>query len=257
MKGIPGVTLRGIEALPVEVEVEITGGLFAISIVGMPDVAVRESKERVRTVSDSKWWNPFSWGSSHKEYSTYQVSYTYVDVNDALDNLRHYANDAAGSIEEGFLNAVNVKNLKTGLLKVVVNEFDASSESYDPAYFRLLTEQTLNRIEFPVMRISADGAMAKITAKFSGEIRDSAQRSELKNALASAVADLFDNFSVQLEQAIRQFKNGMDKLKDDFGESLLKNINDDFAKILKECETKEASIKNLQEFDGVLEKLLT
>lgn len=48
MSGIPGVTLRGIEALPVEVEVEITGGLFVISIVGMPDVAVRESKERVR-----------------------------------------------------------------------------------------------------------------------------------------------------------------------------------------------------------------
>lgn len=48
MNGIPGVTLRGIEALPVEVEVEITGGLFAITIVGMPDVAVRESRERVR-----------------------------------------------------------------------------------------------------------------------------------------------------------------------------------------------------------------
>ncbi len=46
--GILGITLRGMEALPVEVEVEITGGLFAISIVGMPDVAVRESKERVR-----------------------------------------------------------------------------------------------------------------------------------------------------------------------------------------------------------------
>jgi magnesium chelatase family protein len=36
------------EALPVEVEVEITGGLFSISIVGLPDVAVKESKERVR-----------------------------------------------------------------------------------------------------------------------------------------------------------------------------------------------------------------
>lgn len=48
MSGIPGVTLRGMEALPVEVEVVITGGLFSISIVGMPDVAVRESRERVR-----------------------------------------------------------------------------------------------------------------------------------------------------------------------------------------------------------------
>lgn len=48
MSGIPGITLKGIEALPVEVEVEITGGLFSINIVGLPDVAVRESKERVR-----------------------------------------------------------------------------------------------------------------------------------------------------------------------------------------------------------------
>ena len=48
MKGVPGVTLRGVEALPVEVEVEITGGLFSISIVGMPDLSVKESKERVR-----------------------------------------------------------------------------------------------------------------------------------------------------------------------------------------------------------------
>jgi len=48
MAAVYGVTLKGIEAVKVEVEVEITGGLFAISIVGLPDAAVRESKERVR-----------------------------------------------------------------------------------------------------------------------------------------------------------------------------------------------------------------
>lgn len=42
------VTLQGMEAIPVEVEVEITGGLFSISIVGLPDIAVKESRERVR-----------------------------------------------------------------------------------------------------------------------------------------------------------------------------------------------------------------
>lgn len=36
------------EALRVEVEAEITGGLFAISVVGLPDAAVKESRERVR-----------------------------------------------------------------------------------------------------------------------------------------------------------------------------------------------------------------
>ncbi len=48
MNEIGAVTLQGMEAISVEVEVEITGGLFSISIVGLPDVAVRESKERVR-----------------------------------------------------------------------------------------------------------------------------------------------------------------------------------------------------------------
>ena len=48
MNGVWGITLRGMEARKVEVEVEIAGGLFAISIVGLPDAAVRESKERVR-----------------------------------------------------------------------------------------------------------------------------------------------------------------------------------------------------------------
>src|SRR6056297_469508 len=48
MNKVRGVTLRGINAVEVEVEVETTGGLFAISIVGLPDTAVRESKERVR-----------------------------------------------------------------------------------------------------------------------------------------------------------------------------------------------------------------
>ena len=45
---IYGITLQGVQALKVEVEVEITGGLFFIAVVGLPDAAVRESRERVR-----------------------------------------------------------------------------------------------------------------------------------------------------------------------------------------------------------------
>ena len=48
MQTILGVTLRGTKAVPVEVEVEITGGLFSITVVGLPDVAIKEARERVR-----------------------------------------------------------------------------------------------------------------------------------------------------------------------------------------------------------------
>lgn len=42
------VALVGIEARPVDVQVQITSGLPAFTIVGLPDKAVAESKERVR-----------------------------------------------------------------------------------------------------------------------------------------------------------------------------------------------------------------
>lgn len=48
MNYVSGITLRGIQAIPVEVEVETTGGLFQISVVGLPDTAVKEARERVR-----------------------------------------------------------------------------------------------------------------------------------------------------------------------------------------------------------------
>jgi magnesium chelatase family protein len=37
-----------VQAVPVEVEVETTGGLFSVSVVGLPDAAVKEARERVR-----------------------------------------------------------------------------------------------------------------------------------------------------------------------------------------------------------------
>lgn len=38
----------GIEAVPVQVEVHIANGLPAFNIVGMPETAVKEARERVR-----------------------------------------------------------------------------------------------------------------------------------------------------------------------------------------------------------------
>lgn len=48
MNFVSGITLRGVEAVPVEVEVVTSGGMFNISVVGLPDTAVREARERVR-----------------------------------------------------------------------------------------------------------------------------------------------------------------------------------------------------------------
>ena len=43
--------LRGIQGIPVDVEVDIGQGLPAFNIVGLPDAAVQEARERVRSTA--------------------------------------------------------------------------------------------------------------------------------------------------------------------------------------------------------------
>jgi magnesium chelatase family protein len=45
---VTSVALVGIDACPVRVEVHVGGGKASFQLVGLPDTAVREAKERVR-----------------------------------------------------------------------------------------------------------------------------------------------------------------------------------------------------------------
>ena len=45
---IPTVSFQGVDVKAIDVEVQISSGLVAFNIVGLPDKAVAESKERVR-----------------------------------------------------------------------------------------------------------------------------------------------------------------------------------------------------------------
>ena len=46
---VKSLTLAGMEAAKIQVEVDVSSGLPSFDLVGLPDTAVRESKERVRT----------------------------------------------------------------------------------------------------------------------------------------------------------------------------------------------------------------
>src|SRR3712207_9194523 len=53
------LSLFGIDAVPVEVEVDVSAGLPGFSIVGLPDAAVQEARERVRVaISNSGYKFP-------------------------------------------------------------------------------------------------------------------------------------------------------------------------------------------------------
>ena len=48
LAAVHSATLLGVDGQPVTVEVHVSDGLPAYQVVGLPDAAVRESRERVR-----------------------------------------------------------------------------------------------------------------------------------------------------------------------------------------------------------------
>lgn len=212
-----------------------------------------ESVKRTRRGSTFRWYNPFSWGTYKEVDASYTRSYSYLDVNDALENIRHFRLEASSSIERAFADSIELKSLKQQLLRVVVDNFDPSAEDYDPIYFRLLAERALNNIELPVIHINVDSYLNNLAGKWSGEVRDASDRNALQSALAHAISQLFDTISACFTEEVPRLKSHLDTIRDDFGSDLLRNMNTEYEKLQESCADKERSIERLKAYAAVLE----
>ena len=210
-------------------------------------------------VSDSKWWNPFSWGSSHVEYYTREEHYSYCLAADAVENLRKYAIDASNQVEKVFTDALELKDIKRRLLNVVIQNFDTGSETYDSSFFRIMVEETVNSIQFPVFDMDISDAMNGIAGKFTGEITSTSQQTELSTALAKAISRIYEELSRRLEKTVKDYKEKMTAIGQTVQEKLLGNIAREFEDLLSQCENKEQEIAGYKAYsaalDAELEKL--
>ena len=208
------------------------------------------------SVSTSKWYKPSTWGTSRTEYYTYDEQYYYLDASDALENIRSFSNDSITTIEKTFDNAVDISNLKKKLLNIIVNQFDTSDENYDAGYFKMLAQKTINNIDFPILKIDIQNYLNEISSKFSGEITNSSDKSNLKMALGNTISKLLDIITNEFSKQVKSMETNLSNIKTSFANDLLKNIESEFDTILKQCENKEVEIKNNKEFAKVVSDIL-
>lgn len=119
---------------------------------------------------------------------------------------------------------------------------------------RIIVQQALNKIELPVFHVSLDVYLDGISSKFSGEIREAADREGLKRALAKSVEELMQALIQQVKEGVRIFKVQMTELQESFTDTLLAEVNGEFEKLTKRVEEKEKSIEQLKKYEDLLEK---
>lgn len=244
--------------LNVKLETEKAEGIREIRQVskdylGLKDRTGTKTVKEEYQVSDAKWWNPFSWFRSHTEYRTYEQHYSYCIAADAIENLKKYAVEASGHVEEVFSDALQLKEIKRKLLNIVVDNFDMGSEKYDCSLFRIMVEEAVSAIEFPVLDIDISEAVNGIAGKFTGELTSADEKTKLSEALTKALSRIYEELSKKLDQSVKQFKTEMNEIRIKIEENLLSDISREFEALLSQCENKEKEINMLKDYAALLQ----
>lgn len=205
-----------------------------------------------RRVSDFKLLHPSTWGKYHTEYSSYTTSYTYLDASDALENIRLLSDEACSDIENMFNETVRIGDIKHRLLTVITEYFDKSSDSYDPALIRLITQESLNSIVFPIMKLDVSEFRQRISSKFSGEIRNSNDRSALKTLISETISALQDKITECFSKEIANFRIVVEKCKNTFVDKLLNDIQTEYNALIEMLSNKEKEIRTYETFLSLL-----
>lgn len=213
-------------------------------------------KERTGSVTRTGTYTTghFFWKKTHVYH--YEEHYSYYIAADAIENLKKYAIDASNQVEQVFSEALQLKELKRKLLNVVVNNFDMGSEKYDSSLFRIMVEETVSSIEFPVFHIDISDAMDGIAGKFTGELTSADEKNDLLNMLSKAVSRICDTLCKSLESTVQSFRKEMEVIGDKVEDSLLANISGEFELLLNQCENKEKEIADYKEYAAILQKEL-
>lgn len=192
-----------------------------------------------------------------KHYYTYDEHYSYCIAADAIENLKKYALDASNQVEEVFIDALKTKEIKRKLLNVVVKNFDMGSEKYDSSLFRIMVEETVNSIEFPIFNLDISDEMNGIAGNFNGEITSANQKTELSAALSKSISRIYDELCNKLGSSVKAFRYELKEIGDKAQDKLLTNIIKEFDDLLLQCEKKDKEIEVYKEYIVILEKKLS
>ena len=131
-------------------------------------------------------------------------------------------------------------------MQTILDNFDSSDENFDINHFKYIMESTLNKIEFPVVKLDVTSFIQSISSQFSGEVRNSAERAKLQELLSETMDKLFDNVSGQFEKSIASFRTSLNNMQSDFSSQLLEQIQNDFETLCGQLEDKTNAVEKYQ-----------
>lgn len=198
------------------------------------------------TVSTSRWYNPFSWGSSERVAVTRTRSYQYVLASDAVEKVIMYGNESSSAIQMNFSKVFNPLQLKADLRKTLIQELDTSRTGFDPKWFRSIIEQAIRQLDIPSLRMDLGDTADMIAQQFQGEIRTD-QMEHITLALSKALHCVLKRIGDVFEPAVNQVCKDLESVQTGLQAQLTLNLNSELEKVQKAFEDKNAEMESYKQ----------
>lgn len=212
------------------------------------------TKEVTRSyeVSDSRWYNPFSWGRTRTEYYTDTVSYDYFNAADAIEQIRDYGNQCAERMRSHINLLISPIELKENLRKALLKHLDTSSEHFNPVLFKGTLEGAINRLVMPTLKLSLGDVTSIIP--FSGEVKAQDEMERLRRYLDEALGNVYERLGQQLDKGVNNVLAQLQILQSSLKSDLTQELQTELDQVRQGLQRKE---QELSEYDDLLTRLST
>ncbi|TFF72247.1 hypothetical protein DRM94_17895 [Aeromonas taiwanensis] len=209
-------------------------------------------EERYRTVSDSTWYKPWTWGDTRREYYTRTVSYDYLSASDAIEQVRDYGHQCAEQMRNHINRLISPLELKNSLRKALIKHLDTGSDHFNPVLFKGTLEGAINRLALPTLDLSLGDATAIIP--FSGELKDQGEMNRLRSYLDQALSNVFAQLETRLKKGVTDVIVQLEHLQTSIQDELTQDIQNELEQVRQGLQHKE---QELADYDQLLTRLGT
>ncbi|WP_180038218.1 dynamin family protein [Acinetobacter sp. YH12127] len=211
-----------------------------------------ETHEESYEVSTSKWYNPFSWGSSETRYRTYTTNYEYLSASDAVEQIAQYARDCKIDIQHHFNQLIQPHQLKRNLRGALVNELNTAQADFDANQFKNVLEAVIRQLDLPELNLNVGDPGRKISQNFSGQIRSSNDMQQLKQALHQSLQDVFKLLNEQFQASAKQIEVNLVNTQQQLAQKLTQGLERELAQIKQDFAEKQKAVQEYESLKALI-----
>lgn len=211
---------------------------------------VRETKTESYEVSTSKWYNPFSWGSSETRYR--DVVTIYASAQDAIEQLETFALKSTASLQQAIVGCVDLDGLRREVGRAAMGLFDTGDASFDAELMLAEVNKSLRRITIPDVDFGRKDYSQAIVKAFGSDRVSENQISALKEAQREAVTLILTDLEAEVERKVTAIGSSLESTGKTFVERMTDDIQKSLTQLRNDIANKEISLQLIEDAKAVV-----